>query len=306
MSDKLFLNCLVDQYLDVESHVVAGVRIVLRQKDRCFGDRTQHWEIEDAGCGFSYIRHAASTDLYLTVRDGLSNCGNGLVLGRKGCHTAGQKFKLECGLIITDLSQRYIPEIVLEAGQACSSGYVFINGKMDWGSQAEAQKWTTFDVAAPPEPETPTCKTETDALVVSAATNMYLDVESSACENVRVVLRNKDQCFGDRTQHWIFESAGCGYYYFRHAMSTDLYLTVRGGLPNCGNGLILARKNCQSGGQRFKFERGLIVTDLHQPCFPIICLEAGQACATGFVFINAEQTCGPQVTYQQWGTQAAY
>ena len=154
-------------------------------------------------------------------------------------------------------------------------------------------------------PENPTCHIQSDARVVSVATNMFLDVESNACENVRVVLRYKDQCFADRTQHWIFESAGCGYYYFRHAMSSNLYLTVRGGLPNCGNGLVLATKNCQGGGQRFKFERGLIVTDLHQPCFPTICLEAGQACATGFVFINAEMTQGPQVAYQQWGTQAA-
>ena len=212
---------------------------------------------------------------------------------------------MECGLIITDLSQPYIPEIVLEAGQACSSGYVFINAKMSWGSQAEAQKWNRVDIPAPVIPENPTCHIQSDARVVSVATNMFLDVESNACENVRVVLRYKDQCFADRTQHWIFESAGCGYYYFRHAMSSNLYLTVRGGLPNCGNGLVLATKNCQGGGQRFKFERGLIVTDLHQPCFPTICLEAGQACATGFVFINAEMTQGPQVAYQQWGTQAA-
>ena len=141
-----------------------------------------------------------------------------------------------------------------------------------------------------------------DTLVLNVLVNEYLDVESNACEGVRVVLRPKDRCWGDRTQHWVFEDAGCGYFYFRHAMSCDLYLTVRDGLPNCGNGLILAKKNHCAQGQKFKFERGLIVTDLQQPAFPVICLEAGQACSTGFVFINAEITCGSQQQAQQWGT----
>ena len=139
-------------------------------------------------------------------------------------------------------------------------------------------------------------------LIQNLLTCTYLDIEGPASAGTHVVLRSHDQCHYEESQEWICHSDGSGYFYIKHKIFQSLVLAVMNDLPNCGNGLVLAYRNASSPGQRFKFERGLIVSKLQQPTIPMICLEAGQS---GDVFINSEITSGSQATAQQWGTATA-
>lgn len=143
-------------------------------------------------------------------------------------------------------------------------------------------------------------------LIENLLTRYFLDIDGPACPGTRVVLHPRDQCYCDESQEWICESDGCGYYYIKHKINQGLVLAVMNDLPNCGNGLILACRNPCSSGQLFKFERGLIVSKLQQPAFPVLCLEGGQGSSLQYVFLNSEIGYGAQATAQQWGTATAY
>lgn len=290
---------------DVEGDARDGTTVVLRPAETNWDDGSQHWIGEDAGNGFFYIRHITSS-LYLTVMNANPYCGTPLILSNKSSCGTGQKFKFCNCEIITDLCIPGRGSICVQAQVQCGMGYVYVNEQTTCEPWSSNQKWTRHRVDDHPVPTCVFPNVSTAIFIYNACLNMYLDVEGDLCHGIRVVLRPKDRCWGDRTQHWIREDAGCGYFYVKHADESKgaLYLTVKDGSYLCGNGLVLASKGA-CAGQRFKFQGGLIISELKQPCIPVICVEGGQSCGTGFVMINGKMRYGAQAQNQQWSTPQA-